>query len=106
MKQKILITGGAGFIGSFLADKLIEMDYDVTIFDNLEPQVHHGIMPDYINPKARFVKADIRDYDAIKKEVMDADKIVNFAARVGVGQSMYDIKDYVDTNGLMFHQYH
>ena len=100
MKKSVLITDGAGFIGSFLTDKLIESGHDVTIFDNLEPQVHNGKVPKYINEKAAFLHEDIREYDAVKKSIQGQDIVVNFAARVGVGQSMYQIKDYVSSNSL------
>lgn len=100
MKKIILVTGGAGFIGSFLVDRLIEQKHEVTIFDNLEPQVHHGKIPDYVTPKAKFVKGDVRNYNQLKEYVINSDVVFNFAARVGVGQSMYEIKDYVHTNEL------
>ena len=98
MKKSILVTGGAGFIGSFLVDELIRQGHHVTIFDNLEPQVHHGKLPDYINQKAKFINGDIRDYELLKKHVVNSEIIFNFASRVGVNQSMYEIKDYIDTN--------
>ena len=98
MKHKILVTGGAGFIGSFLVDKLIEKGHDLTIFDNLTEQVHHGKIPSYLNKKAKFVNADLRNYEELKKYVLDSEIIFNFAARVGVGQSMYEIKDYCEVN--------
>ena len=87
MKKSILIIGGAGFIGSFLVDDLIEKGHDVTIFDNLEKQVHHGKFPEYINKKATFVKGDIRDFELLKKHVVNSEVIFNFASRVGVNQS-------------------
>ena len=98
--MKVLVTGGAGFIGSFLVDKLINNGHDVTIFDNLEPQVHNGKIPPYLNNKATFVKGDIRNYEEIKSAVTNIDIIYHYAASVGVGQSMYQIKDYVNTNEL------
>jgi dTDP-L-rhamnose 4-epimerase len=100
MAKSVLITGGAGFIGSFLADALIAKGHDVTIFDNLEPQVHLGKVPDYMNKNATFIKADIRDYDSIKKHITDKDMVVNFASRVGVAQSMYEIREFVHSNEL------
>jgi dTDP-L-rhamnose 4-epimerase len=100
MKKKIIVTGGAGFIGSFLVDELVDKGHTVKILDNLEEQVHQGIYPSYVNKNAEFIKADVRNYGEIKDHVMDADVVVNFAAMVGVGQSMYKIKEYVHTNSL------
>ncbi|MEM3373807.1 MAG: SDR family NAD(P)-dependent oxidoreductase [Candidatus Woesearchaeota archaeon] len=97
---KILVTGGAGFIGSFLVDELIKQGDEVVIYDNLEPQVHNNKIPDYLNPEAEFIKGDVRNYEQLKNVVIDSDIIVNFAARVGVGQSMYQVKEYIDTNEL------
>ncbi len=99
MKYKnILVTGGAGFIGSFLVDELVKEDYKVTIFDNLEMQVHGGKKPDYLNKKARFVRGDVRNYLAFKNEVKKADIVFHLAASVGVAQSNYEISKYVDAN--------
>jgi dTDP-L-rhamnose 4-epimerase len=100
MSKRILVTGGAGFIGSFLANRLLSKGYHVTVLDNLEPQVHgkDGSVPDYLSKDVEFVKGDIRDYDLLKKVIMRSDIIFHFAAMVGVGQSMYDIQKYVDVN--------
>lgn len=96
---KVLVTGGAGFIGSFLVDELVKQGYRVTIFDNLEPQVHpNGLIPNYLNRDAEFVKGDVRDYEALKKVILDSEIIFHMAAAVGVGQSQYEIKRYVDVN--------
>jgi len=100
MKQKILVTGGAGFIGSFLVDELIKLGHDVRIFDNLEPQVHQGKTPSYLNKNAEFIKGDVKDYNALKNAVKDVDAILHHAAMVGVGQSMYQIKRYVNANTM------
>lgn len=95
--MEILITGGAGFIGSFTADRLIELGHKVKIFDNLDPQVHpNGRVPAYLNRAARFIKGDVRDYNLLKDSMKDVDIIFHFAACVGVGQSQYEIKKYVD----------
>lgn len=97
--MKVLITGGAGFIGSFMVDELIRRGYEVGVFDNLDSQVHpSGRLPDYFNKKAKFAEGDVRDYDALKKVVLDADIVFHEASAVGVGQSQYEIKKYVDTN--------
>lgn len=99
MKYKhILVTGGAGFIGSFLVDALIEKGYQVTILDNLEDQVHSGKKPKYLNKKAKFIKGDVRDYETLKKALKNIDVVFHLAASVGVGQSNYLIKKYSDTN--------
>ncbi len=96
--MKILVTGGAGFIGSFLVDKLIEKDHDVRIFDNLETQVHHGEVPQWLNKEAEFIKGDICNYSELEKVIEDCEIIFHLAAMVGVGQSQYQIKRYVDVN--------
>ncbi|HPO51450.1 MAG TPA: SDR family NAD(P)-dependent oxidoreductase, partial [bacterium] len=65
--KRVLITGGAGFIGSHLCDTLIEKGYKVTVFDSLDRQVHPGgKIPDYLNKKANFVKGDVRNYNKFK----------------------------------------
>lgn len=96
--QNILVTGGAGFIGSFLVDELIKNGYRVRIFDNLEKQVHQGKKPSYLNKKAQFIKGDVRDYNALKKAIGGIDAVFHLAAAVGVGQSNYEIKRYIDVN--------
>lgn len=99
MKYKnILVTGGAGFIGSFLVDALIEQGYTVRVFDNLEEQVHQGKIPEYLNKKAEFIKGDIRDYSTLQKALHGIDVVFHLAARVGVGQANYQIKEYTDVN--------
>lgn len=96
--KKILVTGGAGFIGSFLVDELITKGYQVRILDNLEEQVHQGKKPSYLNIKAQFIKGDVRDYDTLKKALKDIDAVFHLAAAVGVGQSNYEIKKFSDAN--------
>jgi len=101
MTKKILITGGAGFIGSHLVDKLIEnKENEITILDILEEQVHgkERVTPDYLNKKAQFVRGSITDYDLFEKLVKENEIVFHLAAMVGVGQSMYQIKKYVDNN--------
>ncbi|RLF37405.1 MAG: nucleoside-diphosphate sugar epimerase [Thermoplasmata archaeon] len=103
MKYKILITGGAGFIGSHLSDLLIKKGHNVVLFDNLDPQVHpKGKKPDYLNPAADFVKGDVRDYDSLKRLILQQnfDVIIHNAATVGIGQSNYEIKKFIETNAL------
>jgi len=96
--KNILITGGAGFIGSFLTDELVKKGYNVRVFDNLEPQVHGDKKPSYLNHKAEFIKGDVKDYNSFKKALKGIDVVYHLAASVGVGQSNYDIKKYTDVN--------
>ena len=103
MAKKVLITGGAGFIGSHLVDKLInEREHDVTVLDLLEEQVHGNIdnPPEYLNKEARFLKGSVTDYGKLEELVGENDIIFHLAAMVGVGQSMYQIKKYIDNNIL------
>jgi dTDP-L-rhamnose 4-epimerase len=98
---KVLITGGAGFIGSHLADRLIAAGAKVRILDNLEPQVHGpgpGEAPGYLTRQADLFVGDIRDKKAVFEALDSVDAVFHFAARVGVGQSMYQIADYTSAN--------
>ena len=98
--KKVLVTGGAGFIGSHLVDRLVKDGKDVVVLDNFDPQVHQGKKPDYLNKNAHYIEGDVRNDKALKKALADVNNIVHFAAKVGVGQSMYEIKNYVDANTL------
>ena len=98
--KKILVTGGAGFIGSHLVDKLVKNGENVTVLDNFDPQVHQGKKPNYLNSNAEYIEGDVRDESTLKKALKNVDTIFHFAAKVGVGQSMYEIKDYVEANTL------
>ncbi len=101
--EHILVTGGAGFIGSHLVDALLAQGHRVRVFDNLEPQVHgalaeQGRWPDYCNREAEYVLGDVRDRDALQATMTGVDVIFHEAAMVGVGQSMYQVERYVDVN--------
>jgi dTDP-L-rhamnose 4-epimerase len=100
MQKKILITGGAGFIASHLADLLLAQGYAVRALDNLDPQIHGPTRepPDYLNDDVELMIGDVRDEAAVRRSLADVDAVFHFAARVGVGQSMYEVTDYTDVN--------
>jgi dTDP-L-rhamnose 4-epimerase len=96
-----LITGGAGFIGSHLASDLLRQGYRVRALDDLNPQVHeHGGRPSYLDGDVELIVGDVRDPEAVRRAVEGADVVVHLAARVGVGQSMYEIAEYTSVNCL------
>ena len=102
--ERVLITGGAGFIGSHIALKLIEKGYAVTVLDNLLEQIH-GADPDKTSPlycsikdKVRFIKGAVCDKALLKQALDDVDYVIHLAAETGTGQSMYEIKRYIDVN--------
>lgn len=100
MEKKVLITGGAGFVGSHLADELLDSGYAVRVLDNLAPQVHgpRARRPSYLAREVEFIRGDVRDRDAISRALEGIDSVFHFAAVVGVGQSMYEIANYTDNN--------
>lgn len=102
MKKTVLITGGAGFIGSHLSDELIAHGYTVRVLDNLLEQVHgnSGQKPAYLNEAVEFINGDVRDKTTLHKALQGVDVVYHFAARVGVGQSMYAIRDYTEVNNV------
>jgi dTDP-L-rhamnose 4-epimerase len=102
--KNILITGGAGFIGSKLALKLISRGYNVTVLDNLSKQIH-GSNPENDSPlfqsikdKVKFIHGTVTSKDDWRKAIASQEVIVHFAAETGTGQSMYEIQKYVDVN--------
>jgi len=98
MTSSVLITGGCGFIGSFVTDSMIEKGWRVIVLDNLDPQVHPMGLPGYFNPKAELIEADIRDSEAVRHAVSEVDAVIHCAGAVGVGQSMYQVEKYIDVN--------
>ncbi len=102
MTKRVLITGGAGFIGSHLADELLGHGYRVTVLDNLSPQVHgpRREPPDYLNPEVELLVGDVRDAETVGRALRDVDAVFHFAALVGVGQSMYEAVRYTEVNNV------
>ena len=116
MAENILITGGAGFIGSHLADELLEHGYRVRVLDNLSEQVHgaketssknissNGFHPGrdhrtpYLDPDVELIEGDVRNPDAVARALDGIDAVFHLAALVGVGQSMYEIDRYISVN--------
>ena len=102
--MNVLITGGAGFIGSNIALKLIHKGYGVTVLDSLSEQIH-GTNPEITSPlyksvkdKVNFIKGDVKKRSDWEIALNDIDFVIHLAAETGTGQSMYEIKKYVDTN--------
>jgi dTDP-L-rhamnose 4-epimerase len=101
LADTVLITGGAGFIGRYVARALIERGDRVRILDSLIEQVHGdkgGARPDGMHPDAELVVGDVRDEAVVAKALARVDKVIHLAAEVGVGQSMYAVDRYVSVN--------
>jgi dTDP-L-rhamnose 4-epimerase len=100
--MKVLVTGGAGFVGSHLVDALLSRGEEVRVLDCLDPQVHGpgGVRPGYLGPDAELRVADLRDRDALRSALEGIEVVFHLAAAVGVGQSMYEIERYVSMNSL------
>ena len=102
MTARLLITGGAGFIGSHLCDELLGAGYAVRVLDSLCPQVHgpSGRRPGYLPADVELVVGDVRDRAAVDRALDGVSGVYHLAAAVGVGQSMYQIADYTSVNNL------
>ncbi|HEX2215238.1 MAG TPA: NAD-dependent epimerase/dehydratase family protein [Xanthobacteraceae bacterium] len=99
--MRVLVTGGAGFIGSHVTDLLLSKGYSVRVLDNLSPQVHRdGTRPDYLSSDAELMIGDIRDPAAVERALRGVDRVIHLAAAVGVGQSMYEITAYTQINDV------
>ena len=98
--MNILVTGGAGFIGSHIVDALIERGHRVRVLDAVVEQVHGTTGPQYVNPKAEFLRGDVCDPEIVRQALDGIDVVYHKAAEVGVGQSMYEIVRYVRANDL------
>ena len=100
--MQILITGGAGFIGSHVADRLLEEGHRVRALDLLTEQVHgsDATRPDYLRQDIELIRGDVRDRATVDRVLDGVDAVFHFAAAVGVGQSMYEVEAYTSTNNL------
>ena len=98
MSKRVLITGGAGFVGSHLADGLLRAGYRVRILDQFSQQVHPTGVPDYLSSQIEIMTGDVRDPSRLKEALSGIDVVFHFAANVGVGQSMYEISRYMSVN--------
>jgi dTDP-L-rhamnose 4-epimerase len=98
----ILITGGAGFIGSHLADELLREGHRVRVLDVLTEQVHgrSATQPDYLSTDVELLRGDVRDPGHVRRALEEIDAVFHFAAAVGVGQSMYQVARYTSVNSL------
>lgn len=101
--MRVLVCGGAGFVGSHLCDELLAHNYEVVVLDNLDPQVHGGQWndlraPQYLDSKVEFIQGDIRNQWSVQKALHGVDVVVHLAAKVGVGQSTYEMVGYTHAN--------
>jgi dTDP-L-rhamnose 4-epimerase len=102
MRNHILITGGAGFIGSHLADALLSRGHRVRALDCLSAQVHgpDAPRPSYLDPEVELIRGDVRDPESVRRALKGVDVVYHLAAAVGVGQSMYEIAQYTSVNNM------
>ena len=96
--MRVLVTGGAGFIGSFVVDRLVAEGHQVRILDRLDSQAHPAGPPGYVPPSAEVVIGDVRDPATCAATLVGMDAVVHAAAAVGIGQSLYRVAHYVDVN--------
>ncbi|MDQ3700910.1 MAG: NAD-dependent epimerase/dehydratase family protein [Chloroflexota bacterium] len=104
-KGRVLVTGGAGFIGSYIVEELLRRGYEVRVFDSLEPQVHGKLhetatAPEYLVEDVEFIVGDVLDREAVVRALEGVDYLLHQAALIGVPQSMYDIRRYTEVNSL------
>ena len=95
----MVVTGGAGFIGSHLVDRLCDAGHEVVVIDNLDPAAHDG-PPEWLHPDAQYLVEDVRDPEVWAQVLPGADAVSHQAAKVGLGVDLSDIRDYVDTNDV------
>lgn len=102
MSTHVLVTGGAGFIGSHVADELLARGHRVRVLDCLDPQVHgpERARPSHLHPEVELLVGDVRDRAAVERALRGVDGVIHLAAAVGVGQSMYAVEHYVSCNAV------
>lgn len=99
MSERVLVTGGAGFIGSHTVDRLLESGAEVRIVDSLHPQVHPaGARPAHLAPEAELIVTDVRDLGAMRAAVRGVTRVIHYVAETSVGQSMYQCDHHIDVN--------
>ncbi|EZP73933.1 Dehydratase [Sphingomonas paucimobilis] len=99
--EKILVTGGAGFIGRTLCRELLERGHEVRVLDALIDQVHgNGERPADLDPQVELIHADVRNGNAVERALNGVDAVIHLAAEVGVGQSMYEVERYTSVNDV------
>ena len=99
-RSTVLVTGGAGFVGSHLVDALLARGHEVVVLDNLDPQAHEGGVPRFLDPGARLIVGDVRHREAVAAALDGVEVVFHQAGMVGNGQSMYEMARYVDVNAL------
>lgn len=98
--ERILITGGAGFIGRFVCEELLARGHQLRVLDSLIEQVHGSEHPETLNDQVELIRGDVRDGDAVAAALRGVDSVVHLAAEVGVGQSMYAVERYTSVNDV------
>ncbi len=95
--MRVIVTGGAGFIGSHLVDQLCDRGHDVVVVDSLDPAAHDG-PPEWLHPSVRYLWRDVRDPGVWEELLAEADAVSHQAAKVGLGVDLGDVRDYVAAN--------
>lgn len=99
-KKKILITGGAGFIGSHLVDDLVTQGHSVRVLDSITPRVHAGQAPAHLHPDAELIVGDVRDGAVVERALDEVDVVLHLAAAVSVGESLYEVERCTSVNNV------